>query len=250
MVKTSALTKHFVDTKRGVVKAVDGVDLVAEPGKILGVLGCNGAGKTTLLRMLSTVLTPTSGSAQVAGYDVALEPEKVRANIGFLSSTTALYGRLTGIEVLEYFGGLYGMHGKALRARIDEVVDILQIGSFGSSLCDKLSTGQKQRVSIARTILHDPQVLFFDEPTSGLDVVTSQTIMGYIEQARADQKTVIYSTHIMSEAERLCDHIALIHDGRVHAEGTADDLKKRAETTNLEVAFLRLVGELKMEDSA
>ncbi|MCB8933097.1 MAG: ATP-binding cassette domain-containing protein [Fimbriimonadaceae bacterium] len=245
MVRTVSICKHFKDSKRGVVKAVDGISLEAHPGQIFGILGCNGAGKTTLLRMLSTVLTPTSGTADVGGFDVVRDSERVRASIGFLSSTTALYGRLNPIELLEYFGGLYGLKGSALKQRVDYVVAKLDLNEFTDRLCDKLSTGQKQRVSIARTILHDPPVLFFDEPTAGLDVVTSQTIMGYVEEARAQGKTVIYCTHIMSEAERLCDRLALLHDGVVHAEGTAEELKTRAESPNLEVAFLRLIGEQK-----
>lgn len=244
VVRTVSICKHFKDSKRGVVKAVDGITLEANPSQIVGILGCNGAGKTTLLRMLSTVLTPTSGTAEIAGFDVVRDPQRVRASIGFLSSTTALYGRLNPIELLEYFGGLYGLRGPALKARIDFVVAKLGIEDYVDRLCDKLSTGQKQRVSIARTILHDPPVLFFDEPTAGLDVVTSQTIMGYVEEARSLGKTVIYCTHIMSEAERLCDRIALLHNGVVHAEGTAQELKDQAESPNLEVAFLKLIGEL------
>ncbi len=247
MVRANALCKHFKDPKRGVVRAVDGITLTAEAGQIFGVLGCNGAGKTTFLRMLSTVLTPTSGTAQIAGYDVVADAPKVRASIGFLSSTTALYGRLSPLEVLDYFARLYGLPEAKRKERIAYVVDKLQLDEFANRLCDKLSTGEKQRVSIARTILHDPPVLFFDEPTTGLDVVTSQTIMGYIEEARTMGKTVIYSTHIMSEAERLCDRLALIHNGVIHAEGTVEELKTRAQSTTLERAFLTLIGERREE---
>lgn len=243
MVRTDSICKHFKDSKRGVVKAVDGISLEAHPGEIFGILGCNGAGKTTLLRMLSTVLTPTSGTAEINGLDVVADSERVRASIGFLSSTTALYGRLNPLELLRYFGGLYGLRGSRLSERLDFVVAKLDLGEFCDRLCDKLSTGQKQRVSIARTILHDPPVLFFDEPTAGLDVVTSQTIMGYVEEARTQGKTVVYCTHIMSEAERLCDRLALLHNGVVHAEGTVMELKERAASPNLEVAFLRLIGQ-------
>lgn len=243
MVQSDALSKTFIDPKRGTVKAVDGITLTAQAGQIFGILGCNGAGKTTFLRMLSTVLTPTSGSAEIAGYDVVRDAPKVRASIGFLSSTTALYGRLTPLELLDYFGRLYGLPDALRKERIAYVVSKLQLEEFAGRLCDKLSTGQKQRVSIARTILHDPPVLFFDEPTSGLDVVTSQTIMGYVEEAREMGKTVVYSTHIMSEAERLCDHLALIHNGIMHAEGTVEELKQRAGAQTLERAFLSLIGE-------
>ncbi len=241
MVRTQELRKYFSDSKKSVVKAVDGVSFTALPGQIFGLLGVNGAGKTTTLRMLSTVLTPTSGYAEVAGFDVAKDPAKVRASIGFMSNSTALYGRLTAIEMIRYFGGLYGMEGARLKDRIDYVMDKMQIESFADRLCDKLSTGQKQRVSIARTILHDPPVLFFDEPTAGLDVVTSQTVLEFIEEARTLGKTVIFSTHIMSEVERLCDAIAIIHDGTLHGAGTVAGLKAETGEATLEQAFLRLV---------
>jgi sodium transport system ATP-binding protein len=241
MVVTEGLAKHFTDQKGNVVKAVDGVSFQAHPGQIFGLLGCNGAGKTTTLRILSTVIKPTAGKATVAGLDVLTQPEKVRATIGFMSTSTALYGRLQAREVIEYFGGLYGLKGEQLKKRVDYVVDKLQIGEFADRLCDKLSTGQKQRVNIARTILHDPPVLFFDEPTAGLDVVLSQTVMEFIEEARDMGKTIVFSTHIMSEVERLCDHVAIIDKGRLHGEGTVEELKAQTGETSLEKAFLKLV---------
>jgi sodium transport system ATP-binding protein len=235
------LTKYFPDPKKGVVQAVEEFSFETGPGKIFGLLGVNGAGKTTVLRMLSTVIKPTRGRATVAGYDVVNDSQKVRANIGFLSTSTALYGRLTAREMIEYFGGLYGLSGARLKDRVNEIIAKLQIGEFQDRLCDKLSTGQKQRVSIARTILHDPPVLFFDEPTAGLDVVSSQTVMEFIEDARDNGKTVIFSTHIMSEVERLCDRIAVIHDGRMVENGTIADFKSMTGQTSLEMAFLKLV---------
>lgn len=249
MVRTNELTKHFKD-KTGVKKAVDGVSFEARPGEIFGLLGVNGAGKTTTLRMLSTVICPTSGRAEVAGLDVAKEPQKVRASIGFMSTSTALYGRLTALEMIEYFGRLYGLDESRLKERIRYVCETLELDEFKDRLCDKLSTGQKQRVSIARTILHDPPVLFFDEPTAGLDVVTSQTVMEFIEQARASGKTVVFSTHIMSEVERLCDRIGVIHDGRLHGEGTVASLKEQTGEASLERAFLKLVGYQRSLDDA
>jgi sodium transport system ATP-binding protein len=249
MVVTQDIYKHFTDAKKGLVKAVDGVTIEAKPGEIFGLLGVNGAGKTTLLRMLSTVLKPTSGSASVAGFNVVEHPEKVRAAIGFMSSSTALYGRLTAQEMITYFGGLYGLEGDRLKSRVAFVLEKLQIHEFADRLCDKLSTGQKQRVSIARTILHDPPVLFFDEPTAGLDVVTSQTVLRFIEEARDLGKTVIFSTHIMSEAERLCDHISVIHNGVIRGEGTVESLKAQTNQRTMEMAFLTLVGELETAGS-
>ena len=241
MVRVEGLAKYFKD-RSTTKKAVDGVTFEARPGQILGLLGVNGAGKTTTLRMLSTVLTPTAGRATVAGFDIAEAPAKVRANIGFMSTSTALYGRLTAIELLQYFGEMYGLSGPKLKERIEFVCEKLALAEFQDRLCDKLSTGQKQRISIARTILHDPPVLFFDEPTAGLDVVASQTVMEFIEDARDSGKTIIFSTHIMSEVERLCDHVAVIHDGRIHGDGTVAELCAQTGETRLEAAFLQLVG--------
>lgn len=242
MVRTHNIAKYFTDSKKGEIKAVDGVTISAEPGQIFGLLGSNGAGKTTLLRMLSTVLKPTSGSAEVAGYDVIKNPEEVRASIGFMSTSTALYGRSTAKEVIEYFARLYGLSGKRLSERLQYVIDKLEIGEFQNQLCDKLSTGQKQRVSIARTIVHDPPVLFFDEPTTGLDIIVSQTVMEFVEECRTNGKTVVYCTHIMSEVERLCDRVVVIHDGVIKGEGSVTDLKQLTQTQSLEQAFLKLAG--------
>lgn len=250
MIRTQGLTKHFSDPKSGTVVAVDHVSIEAKPGRVFCLLGVNGAGKTTMLRMLSTVIRPTSGVATVAGYDVVREGEKVRASIGFMSNSTALYGRLTGIEVLQYFGNLYGLEGDRLKERIQFVLDKLDLHDFKDRLCDKMSTGQKQRVSIARTILHDPPVLFFDEPTAGLDVVTSQSVMQFIEESRMNGKTVVYCTHIMSEVERLCDDIAIIHDGTIRGEGNVEQLKALAGESSLERAFLKLVDALPTTDSS
>jgi sodium transport system ATP-binding protein len=241
MVVTTSLSKRFVDSKGKSVMAVNGVSFTAIPGQVFGLLGVNGAGKTTLLRMLSTVLKPTAGKAEVVGFDTVTQSAEVRESIGFLSSTTALYGRLTPKEMLEYYGTLYGLSGSKLRERYDWVVAKFGIGEFSHRLCDKLSTGQKQRVSIARTILHDPPVLFLDEPTAGLDVVTSQTVMEFIEESKQAGKTVVFSTHIMSEAERLCDEIAIIHEGEIKGEGSVDELKALTQSDTLERAFLALV---------
>lgn len=241
VVRTVNIAKHFTDRKGNVVNAVDGVSIEAKPGNIFGLLGVNGAGKTTMLRMLSTVIKPTSGTASVNGFDILEQPQKVRANIGFMSSSTALYGRLTASEMIEYFGELYGLEKGLLAERKAYVMDKLNMGEFADRFCDKLSTGQKQRVSIARTILHDPPVLFFDEPTAGLDVVSSQTVMEFIEEARSHQKTIVFSTHIMSEVERLCDHVAIIHEGKIMGEGTVQELKDKAGESSLERAFLKLV---------
>lgn len=242
MVRTLRIGKTFKDTKSGVVKAVDDVSIEAHPGRIFGLLGVNGAGKTTLLRMLATILNPTLGTATVAGYDIQTHAQSVRAHIGFLSNSAALYGRLTPLETFDFFGALYGMSAVDLKTRKDYVVDKLKIDSFQDRLCDKLSTGQKQRVSIARAILHDPPVLFFDEPTAGLDVVAAQTVMEFIEEQRGLGRTVVFSTHVMSEAERLCDDIAIIHKGHICSSGSLSDILVEADETRLEAAFLKMVG--------
>lgn len=243
MIQVANLAKHFSDPKRGLVRAVDGVSFEARPGEIFGLLGANGAGKTTLLRMLSTVLAPTSGTATISGFNIATQADEVRKRIGFMSTTTALYARLTAREMIRYIGSLYDLHGANLDTRVDEVIELLDIGEFKDRLCDKLSTGQKQRVSLARTILHDPPVMFFDEPTSGLDVIAGRTIIEFIEDQRAAGKTVVFSTHIMSEAERLCDRICVIHNGKVVSEGTFDDLRKETGEERLDKVFLSLVDE-------
>ena len=243
MIEAHELAKEFRDRKRGIVRAVDGVSFSCRPGRIFGLLGANGAGKTTTLRMLATLLAPTGGRATVAGHDVATEPEKVRAKIGFMSNSMALYGRLTAREMIEYFGRLHGLTGAGLRGRVDALLEELGIGEFAKGRCDRLSTGQKQRVSIARAIVHEPEVVIFDEPTNGLDVMTSRTITGFIHRCRSQGRTVIFSTHIMSEAERLCDEIGVVHGGRIVALGTMDDLRARTGCSQLESVFLSLVGE-------
>ncbi|MBX7218993.1 MAG: ATP-binding cassette domain-containing protein [Blastocatellia bacterium] len=243
MIQAIQLVKTFRDRKRGEVRAVDGVSFECRPGKIFGLLGANGAGKTTTLRMLATLLEPTAGEAYIDGIDVRLEPEKVRERIGFLSASTALYGRLTAREMVQYFGRLYGLTEDVLDRRMKEIFDVLEMHEFASGRCDKLSTGQKQRVSIARSIIHEPPVMIFDEPTNGLDVMTSRTIMRFIERCRKEGRTVIFSTHIMSEVERLCDEIAIIHNGTVVAKGTVDSLREATGLIPMESVFLKLVGE-------
>ena len=243
MIEAQDLTKEFHDRKRGLTRAADAVSFTCRPGRIFGLLGANGAGKTTTLRMLATLLAPTRGRAIVAGYDVAREPEAVRARIGFMSNSMALYGRLTAREMIEYFGRLHGIDGGALRTRVEALLAELDIHPFAKARCDKLSTGQKQRVSIARAIVHQPEVVIFDEPTNGLDVMTSRTITSFIHRCRGEGRTVIFSSHIMSEVERLCDEIAVMHGGRIVAQGTMDELRASTGRTQLESVFLALVGE-------
>jgi sodium transport system ATP-binding protein len=241
MIEAQNLVKRFRDKKRGMVRAVNGVSFSCHPGEIYGLLGANGAGKTTTLRMLATILSPTEGTAVVAGFDVAKEPQKVRSRVGFLSTATALYGRLSAQEMVEYFGRLHGLDETTLHCRIDAIFERLEMNEFRDRRCDKLSTGMKQKVSIARTLVHDPSVMIFDEPTVGLDVMAARTIARFISECRDHGKTVIFSTHLMSEVEKLCDHIGIIHAGRLMAEGTLADLRQRFQMQDLEDIFVKVV---------
>lgn len=244
MIQATNLSKVFPATKKTKeIRAVDGVSFDCKPSEIYGLLGTNGAGKTTTLRMLATILEPTGGTANVAGYDIIEEPEKVRANVGFLSTATALYGRLTAKEMVEYFARLHGMDGEPLRKAIDSLFEMLGMNDFRNQRCEKLSTGQKQKVSIARTLVHDPKVMIFDEPTVGLDVIASRTIVGFIRQCRDRGKTVIFSTHLMTEVEKLCDRIGIIHRGRLLAEGSLAQLRERFGKQDLEDIFVDVLGD-------
>jgi sodium transport system ATP-binding protein len=241
MIEAQQLVKRFHDKKRGAVCAVDGVSFTCRPGQVYGLLGANGAGKTTTLRILATILAPTEGTAVVAGYDVTKEPRNVRSSVGFLSTATALYGRLSAREMVEYFGRLHGVEETVLQRRIDELFGRLQMNDFRDRRCDKLSTGMKQKVSIARTLVHDPVVMIFDEPTLGLDVMAARTIVQFIRECRDSGKTVIFSTHVMSEAEKLCDRIGIIHGGKLLAEGTLSELRERYGPRDLEDIFVKVV---------
>lgn len=241
MIEAENLCKVFHDKKRGEIRAVSGVSFRCEPGEIYGLLGANGAGKTTTLRMLATILEPTDGTARVAGFDVMKQGQQVRENVGFLSTATALYARLTAQEMVEYFGRLYGLDEATIQSRINELFTRLEMNDYRDGRCDKLSTGMKQKVSIARTLIHDPQVMIFDEPTLGLDVMAARTIVAFIRDCRSLGKTVIFSTHVMSEVEKLCDNIGIIHGGRLLAEGTLAELRRRYDEQDLEEIFVRVV---------
>src|SRR5712692_6768862 len=242
MIEARNLSKQFQDKKRGVVRAVENVSFRCQPGQIYGLLGANGAGKTTTLRMLATILEPTDGTAIVAGYDVIENPGKVRANVGFLSTATALYPRLTALELVEYFGHLNGLDEATLKKRVDTIFDRLEMNDFRDRRCDKLSTGMKQKTSIARTLVHDPPVMIFDEPTIGLDVMTARTIVDFIRECRERGKTVIFSSHVMSEVEKLCDMIGIIHNGRLLTEGSLRELRAKYGEQDLEEIFVKVVG--------
>jgi sodium transport system ATP-binding protein len=241
MIHAQGLAKHYADLKRGKVYAVNGVSFDASAGQIYGLLGPNGAGKTTVLRILSTVLKPSGGTATVNGYDVVSQPSAVRRQIGFMSANTAVYDRMTAWEMVEYFGRLYGMQPEPLRERMEQLFKRLQMNDIRDVLGAKMSTGMRQKVSIARAIVHDPPVLIFDEATSGLDVLVARELLNAVLELRDQGKCVIFSTHIMREAEKLCDRIAVMHRGFILAEGTLEELRETHLEQDLEELFFRLI---------
>ncbi|MGE5568966.1 MAG: ABC transporter ATP-binding protein [Rhodospirillales bacterium] len=242
MIQVLNLTKDFNVPKRGVVRAVDHVSFEVRAGEIFGLLGPNGAGKTTTLRILSTVLQPTEGTAVLGGYDVVRQPEQVRRQIGFLSGDMGLYHRLTPREILTFFGKLNGFRGAELKQRLSEVMARLGIQEIADVKVDKLSTGLRQRVAVARTLVQDPPILILDEPASGLDVPTARVIEEYILEARNSGKCIVLSTHVMEEAEYLCDRIAVIHEGRITTTGTMAELRAATGKQRLREIFLCLLG--------
>jgi sodium transport system ATP-binding protein len=240
-VEVIGLTKTFHDESRGDLRAVDSIDFTCRPGEIFGLLGANGAGKTTTLRMLATILAPSEGTARVMGHDLTRHPEAVRRSLGFYSASTALYPRLTGRETLELFARISGYPEDRLAARVDSLIRRFGLSEYAGARIEKLSQGMKQKVSIARTVAHDPPVLIFDEPTVGLDVLNALEMQKVIAELRGEGKTIIFSTHIMSEAERLCDRIAIIHRGRIHACDTLDGLRGATGKHYLEDIFIHYV---------
>lgn len=235
------VSKQFAGSK-GIVHALRDVSFHAQPGEVHGLLGVNGAGKTTMMRIVCTILKATSGSVHVDGRDVVADPEHARRSIGFVSASGSLYARLTPIEVIDLFGELYGVPANERTQRRDQLVERFGIAEYAGRYCDQLSTGQKQRVSIARALIHNPPNIILDEPTAGLDVVSAQAIMEYVEEARLEGKCIVYSTHIMSEVERLCDVVTVIHEGVVKASGPVPAILAEQGEIRLDDAFLRLVG--------
>ncbi|MEM8946261.1 MAG: ATP-binding cassette domain-containing protein [Planctomycetota bacterium] len=243
VIAADGLTKSYADLRRGEFVALDGLSFAAYEGEVFGLLGPNGAGKTTALRILSTVLQPTSGTAAINGFDVVTQPEQVRHHIGFMSANTAVYDRMTAWEMVEYFGRLYGLEEEQLRDRMETLFDRLQMQNIRDLLGGKMSTGMKQKVSIARAIVHDPPVLIFDEATSGLDVLVARALLDTVAELRDMGKCIVFSTHIMREAERLCDRVAIMHHGSILAEGTLDQLHDTYGERDLEDLFFQLMGD-------
>jgi sodium transport system ATP-binding protein len=240
MIRVDRLTKTSEDPDGGEVAAARDVSLTCNAGEIYGLLGPNGAGKTTTLRCLATILTPTSGTATIAGHDLVTHPEAVRRNIGFLSANTGLYARLTPRETLRFFGELHGLHGQTLERRVEEVLALFDITGYADRPNDRLSTGMKQRVGLARAVVHDPPVLILDEPTSGLDPIVSRTVEHAVISLKQAGKCVLFSTHLLAQAEDICDRIGVIGQGRVLAEGTIPELCAITGTGSLRHAFFAL----------
>lgn len=242
MIAVQELTKYFHDKKRGTVHALDGISFGASAGEIFGLLGPNGAGKTTTLRLLSTILGPTSGTASIGGADITGDPQRVRQQIGFASGDMGQYGRLTPRETLSFFGQLNGLSGARLKARVDQIIEQFAIGGFADTKTDNLSTGMKQKVAIARTVVHDPPVLILDEPSAGLDVPAARLIEEFMLSAKRSGKCILFSTHVMEEAEYLCDRVAVVNQGKLKAIGTMDELRRRTGKQRLREIFLDLLG--------
>ena len=243
MIHVREITKCYSDLRRGQHVALAGVSFDAYAGQIYGILGPNGAGKTTLLRILSTVLRPSGGTATINGFNVLTQPSLVRHQIGFVSNNTAVYDRMTAAEMVEYFGRLYSIPERALQERMENVFSRLKMNDMRDVLGAKMSTGMKQKVSIARALVHDPPILIFDEATVGLDVFVGRSLLNTIAELRELGKCVIFSTHIMREAEKLCDRIAVVNRGRILAEGELDSLREKYGEHDLEELFFQLISE-------
>lgn len=235
------LRKAYEDLARGEVRAVDGLSFSAHAGEVFGLLGPNGAGKTTALRILTTLLKPTSGVALVNGFDCVRQAELVRNQVGFISANTAVYDRMTAWEFVEYFGLLHGLAPASLRERMERLFAKLGMDDLRDTLGAKMSTGMKQKTSIARALVHDPPVIIFDEATNGLDAFAARASLDAVAELRDEGKCVVFSTHIMSEVQRICDRIAVMHRGRVVDAGTLEELRERHGERDLEELFFRLV---------
>ncbi|HTL52826.1 MAG TPA: ATP-binding cassette domain-containing protein [Planctomycetota bacterium] len=245
MIDVAGLCKFFIAADGREVRAVDGLSLQCHPGEVFGLLGPNGAGKSTTLRILSTLLSPTAGSVKIAGFDPATEPLEVRRRLGYVTATTGLYERLTPREILRYFGELHGLPADRLTQRIEDLRQWLDLTEFFDRQCRTLSTGQKQRTSIARILVHDPPILILDEPTLGLDVLSNRVVLAFIAECAKAGKTVVMSTHYLDDAEALCKRFCLIHQGRSIGQGTLEELRAQcapAGCTRLSEIFLHLTG--------
>ena len=239
MIEVEDVHKTYNHRRRKVaVRALKGVSFEAQPGKVLALLGPNGSGKTTLLRIMATLLQPDEGQVRIEGYDTSQENAKVRERIGFLTGSAKLHDKLTARETLSYFGKLYAMEDSFLENRIETLVETLNMHNFVDRVAGKLSMGQRQRIMIARTLIHDPDVVVFDEATAGLDVLAAQTLMDIVKTCRDAEKTVIFSTHIMGEVSLLADDVVMIHKGSLVYDGSYQKLKEQQSAPSLEEEFV------------
>jgi sodium transport system ATP-binding protein len=241
MINLHALEKSF-GTKKNIVRAVQGVSFQAHDGQITGLLGPNGAGKTTTLRMLYTLMKPDAGHITVDGVDAALDPASVRRNLGVLPDARGLYKRLTARENIEYFGELQGMDQASIKRNTDHLIEALQIQDIANRRTEGFSNGQRVKTAIARALVHDPRNVILDEPTNGLDVMSTRSLRAFMRDLRGQGKCVLFSSHIMQEVAALCDRIVIVAKGKVVAEGTTDELRERAGESNLEDAFVKIIG--------
>lgn len=239
MIEVDHVVKHFLAADGSIVKAVDDVSFSVSPGEIVGLLGANGAGKTTTMRLLATLLAPTAGTARIAGHDIATDPLGVRRHLGYLSATTGVPDRLTPREVLEFAGQLHGLEPAAVADRTASLLATLGLESCANRPCGRLSSGQRQRVSLGRALVHDPPALVLDEPTNALDVVGARDLLNLLDDLRDAGRTILVSTHRLHEIERRCCRFVVIHAGRVVAEGTRAELAP--EPGSLEQAFFAAV---------
>lgn len=239
MIAADGLVKHFRGGDGTLVKAVDGVSFTVAPGEMVGLLGANGVGKTTTMRLLATLLAPTAGTASIGGSDILADPLGVRRQLGYLSATTGVPDRLTPREVLASFGRLHGLAEDRIASRIAELVAVLGLAAYCDRPCGRLSTGQRQRVSLGRALVHDPPALVLDEPTNGLDIIGARDLLDLLEHLRDDGRAVLVSTHRLHEIERRCDRFLIIHAGRIVGEGTREELA--AAPGGLEAAFFAAV---------
>ncbi|MDR1385689.1 MAG: ABC transporter ATP-binding protein [Planctomycetaceae bacterium] len=241
MITVENLTKTYDDFDRNGFTAVDAVSFSARAGEIFALLGPNGAGKTTTLRILATMLKPTSGKVTINGYDVTTQSAEVRRQIGYVSSGTSVYDRMTGWEMVWHFGTLYDIPSKVLVQRMPELFERLGMWDTQNVLGAKMSSGMKQKVSIARALIHDPPILIFDEPTVGLDVLVARALLKTIDDLRNRDKCIIFSTHIMREVEKLCDCVAIMGYGKILANGTLDELRMSHQQNDVEEIFFELL---------
>lgn len=252
MIEVKDLKKKFIrqdkNKKQTEFYAVDGVSFNTENGQVIGILGANGAGKTTLLRMLAGIMEQTSGMVEIDGQNYKKNPIEIKRKIGFLSGNTKLYNRLTPHELLQMCGKLYGIEENIVNQREKEILKLLNLEDLQNARIGNLSTGQTQRVGIARLLVHNPQYYILDEATTGLDIISSQIILDFIKDEKKKGKTILYSTHYMEEAENICDKVLMINKGKVIETGTPKEIMAKTSTTNLRDAFFKLIGGVSNEE--